>query len=248
MSAVVVAERFLWFVPAFLQAVMAILMLRRKLYRELPLFFVYLLFKVFLNCMLWLFRHQMPHYFYIYWIGEAIGSLLTLAVIYEIFATVVKRYETIHRTGSLLYRWAAVCLLVVATITAARAPGFDPNHMIEGILVLERGIRIVQAGLLLVLFMFASYLGLSWRSYVFGIALGYGIYASAELILVAVRAHIGADADQLYRWVKMVAFDCTTVLWTVYMLLPQAKPETIRSVPKTEAAVWDRALMEYLRR
>lgn len=248
MSAVVAAERILWFVPAFLQAAMAILMLRRKLYRELPLFFVYLLFKVLLNCLLWLFRHQMPHYFYIYWVGEAIGSVLTLAVIYEIFTTVVKRYETIHRTGSLLYRWAAVCLLVAATVTAARAPGFDPTQMIEGILVLERGIRIVQAGLLLVLFLFASYLGLSWRSYVFGIALGFGMYASAELILVAVRAHIGAEADQLYRWVKVVAFDSTTIIWTIYMLQPQAKPETVKALPKSEAAVWDQALMEYLRR
>jgi hypothetical protein len=227
---------------------MAILMFRRKLYRELPLFFAYLLFKVFLNCMLWLFRHQMPHYFYIYWIGEAIGSVLGLAVIYEIFTTVLKRYETIHRTGSLIYRWAAVCLLLLATITAARAPGFDPAQMIEGILVLERGVRIVQAGLLLVLFLFASYLGLSWRSYVFGIALGFGMYASAELILVAIRAHIGADADQLYRWVKMVAFDCAAVIWTAYMLQPLPKPGTVKSLPKTEAAVWNHALTKYLRR
>jgi hypothetical protein len=248
MSAVVLAERVLWFIPAFLQAVMAILMLRRKLYRELPVFFAYLIFKVALNCALWSFRHRMPHYFYIYWIGEAIGSTVAVGVIYEIFAIVTRPYEAIRRTGSLLYRWAAMSLLILATITAAMAPGMDPARIIEGILVLERGVRIVQSGLLLVLFLFASYLGMSWRSYVFGIALGFGIYASAELALVAIRTHIGADADQLYRWVKMIAFDFTTVLWTVYMLLPQAKHQTVTSLPKSEAAVWEQALMEYLQR
>src|SRR5262249_10422625 len=129
------------------------------------------------------------------WINEALEAMLGFAVIYEVFNIVVKRYQTIHRFGFLLYRWAAVGLLLAATITAANAPGMDSARVIEGIFVLERGVRIVQAGLLLVLFLFASYLGLSWRSNVFGVALGFGIYASAELALVAIRAHVGADAD-----------------------------------------------------
>jgi putative Mn2+ efflux pump MntP len=248
MSADVIAQRVLWFLPVLLHVGAAAMIFRRKLLRELPLFFSYLIFKVALTGVLWSFRQQMPHYFYIYWIGEAILIVLGFAVIYEIFTNVVGRYETIHQLSFLLYRWTAVCLLILAAITAATASGMDSARIIEGILILERGARIVQAGLLLLLFVFASYLGLSWRSNVFGIALGFGLFASVELVLVAIRAQAGTSANEMYVWLKPLAYNFTSLIWAIYLLQPQTAPQTVSSLPKTEMAVWDRALMEYLRR
>jgi hypothetical protein len=248
MSAELVAQRILWFLPMLLQLGAATLMVRRRLHRELPMFFAFMLYDSACGVVAWLLRGQMPEYFYFYWIAEAMGAALGFAVIYEIFFNVVKRYETIHRFGFLLYRWAAVILLVFATITAATAPGIDSARIIEGILTLERGVRIVQAGLLLVLFLFASYLGLSWRSNVFGVALGFGMYATVDLALVAVFAHAGASANQLYVWAKPLAYNLMTLIWAVYMLQPQTTTQAITSLPKTEMAVWDQTLVEYLRR
>src|SRR5262245_20239713 len=248
MSAVVVAQRFLWFFPMLLQIGAAVLMVRRRLYKALPLFFAFILFDIAWGAGAWFLRHQMPAYFYFYWINEALEAMLGFAVIYEVFNIVVKRYQTIHRFGFLLYRWAAVGLLLVATITAANAPGMDSARIIEGIFVLERGVRIVQAGLLLVLFLFASYLVLSWRSNVFGVALGFGIYATADLVLAAVYAQAGAPANNLYLWAKPIAYNLTTFIWISYLLRRQDKSDPVTSLPKTEAASWNQALAEYLRR
>ena len=231
-----------------LQSWTAIVMVRRRLHRELPLFLAFILYDTICGVIAWFMRHQVPGYFYFYWIFEAVSSALGFAVIYEIFRNVVKRYQTIHRFGFLLYRWAAVLLLVLATITAAVGPGMDSAHIIEGILVLQRGVRIVQAGLLLVLFLFASYLGLSWRSNVFGVALGFGMYATADLVLVAIFAQAGASANEMYVWAKPIVYNLTTFVWIAYLLQRQDKGDTVVSPPKTETAGWNQALIEYLRR
>ena len=212
------------------------------------MFFAFILYDSACGVVSWLLLGRFPAYFYFYWISEAVAAALGFAVIYEVFTNMVKRYETIHRVGFLLYRWAAVLLLVLAAIVAAMAPGLDSARVIEGIVILERGVRIVQAGLLLVLFAFASYLGLSWRSNVFGVALGFGMYATVELALVAVYAEAGAAADQLYIWAKPVTYNLMTLIWAAYLLHPQPKTQTISSIPKPEVAVWDKTLMEYLRR
>jgi hypothetical protein len=243
-----VVQRFLWFVPAILQAGAAILMLRRKMHAELPMFFSYLVFKVALTAILFPLRRYAPHYFYAYWIGEAISLILGLAVIYEVFSGILKRYDAINRLGLLLYRGTAVLLLVVAAITAATGPGLSTPHMIEGILTLERGVRIMQVGLLFFVFIFASYLGLSWRNHLFGIALGLGFFASIELVLLAIRAHTGVATNQMLVWGKPAAYNVMTYIWTFYLLRPQPQPEAAKSLPKTEAAGWNQALAEYLRR
>ena len=248
MSALVIIQRFLWFFPALLQVVMCFFMARRRLHRELPWFFAYTIFQIVRTAISWSLRHAVPHYFYFYWIAEFVSIVVGLAVIYEVFRVIVKQHEAVHRTGFLLYRWIAVALLSVATVTAATAPGMDSSRIIEGILTLERGVRIIQAGLLFFLFAFASYLGLSWRSYVFGIALGFGMFATIDLVLVGIRAHVGPAADEFYVWLKPVAYNCTALVWAIYLLQRHAAPKVVTSVPKTEVALWDQTLMEFTRR
>src|SRR5262249_14496624 len=148
MSAGFVAQRILGLLPILLQLVTAALMVRRRLHRELPMFFAFILYDSACGVVAWLLLGRLPAYFYFYWIAEAIAAALGFAVIYEVFTNVVRRYQAIYRVGFLLYRWAAVLLLVLAAITAAAAPGMDSARVIEGIIALERGVRIVQAGLL----------------------------------------------------------------------------------------------------
>ncbi len=53
------------------------------------------------------------------------------------------------------------------------------------IMTLQRSVRVVQCGLMLFLLVFSRYLGTNWRQKSFGIALGFGAFASVELSLVA---------------------------------------------------------------
>src|SRR5262249_14237601 len=213
MSVPLLLERTLWLAGPLLQATISVFMLRRKLHRELPWFFGYTVFQVVQTTVSWFLHDKFPPYFYFYWSAELVGLILGLAVIYEVFRNVVMNYDRLHRAGFMLYRWCAVLLLLVATITVATAPNIDSAAIIEGIITLDRGVRLVQVGLLLFLFIFASYLSLSWRSHSFGVALGFGFLASVELALAAIRSHVGTDANQFYATLKPLTYFFTLLIW-----------------------------------
>jgi hypothetical protein len=247
MSAPLLLERALWFVPIVLQTAVSVFMVRRKLHRQLPYFFAYIVFQSSYSTASWFIRHKMPQYFYFYWGSELLSTILELAVIYEVFRNVVTRYERIQRLGFTMYRWFAVALLVVATMMAATGPDVNMAAM-QGIVTLERGLRIIQAGLVVFLFFFASYLGLSWRNWLFGVALGFGFFASVELALAAVSTELGITGNHLYALFKPIAYNCTVLIWAVYVFRRQPVAKPITAMPRHELAAWDTTLSELVRR
>src|SRR5437868_13585145 len=116
----------------------------------------------------------------------------------------------------MLLGWAAV-VMVVLGIASAASPGASQPGMIAGVFALERSIRIVQCGLMAFLFIFASTLSLSWKHHSFGIALGFGIFASVDVIIVAIRAQLGPVANHAFMLLKPGAYLLATSIWTGYL-------------------------------
>lgn len=244
----VLLEQILWFTPPLLFAVMSVAMVRRGLHREVPWFFAFTLIDGSLSVFSWFLRENKAGYFYFYWALELVGIIIGFVIIYEVFRNIVVRYERIQRVGFALYRWLAVALLVVGTVTVAIAPEMNRAALFEGIVNLQVGVRIIQTGLLVFLFAFASYLALSWRNCSFGVALGFGILAMVELVLAAMRAHLGPEFTPVYTWLKPIAFNVTALIWAAYVFQRQPVLKQVTSVPKTDVAVWNDTLTEFIRR
>jgi hypothetical protein len=96
---------------------------------------------------------------------------------------------------------------------------------------LDRTVTILQCGLLLFLFLLSNYLTLPWRSRVFGIALGLGIYASITLAVSAVRFYSGTSNTLLFDLIVMGAYHACVVVWIYYLAVPER-------VPQIDAKVW----------
>jgi len=56
-----------------------------------------------------------------------------------------------------------------------------------------------------------------WRQQVFGIALGFGVFASIEMILVSVAMRYGGVAGPTISLVKSTAYNIVTILWIGYL-------------------------------
>jgi len=240
----------LWVSGPMLQALIAIAMLRRRLVRECPWFFAYTVFHVFREGGQFYVYHRMTRadYFWAYWVGQAISAVLGFAVIYEIYGNVFRRYEVIRRLGSLLFLWAATILLIVAVVVAASSQGSEANRAVEAVITLERSVRVIQCGLLLFVFAFANYFGLSWRHYVFGIALGFGIFASVEMAAIAIRGQLGPVAREALALANSAAYYCAILIWIGYFLAPQPAPSRVAKLPKYDLERWNQALLELLNR
>lgn len=239
----------LWPIAPVLQAIMALIMFRRKLHREFPFFFSYMIFHV-LRTFVLLFVHSASHwtYFCVYWSVELIDAVFTFAVIFEIFQHVFKPYEAVRNIAMVVFRWAGVVLICLASLSAVLASNAEKYPIMAGIFALDRSVFLMQAGLLLFLFMFASSLGLTWRNYLFGIAVGFAILASSELIVISLRAYAGWQAGVMYALLRPAAYNCAVLIWLGYLLQPQPAALHIKMPAPNRMEAWNQALTDFMYR
>jgi hypothetical protein len=222
-------------------------MLVRGLYRQLPYFFAYTVNVIVQSVALFLVSEPTMTRFYLYWSGELVSWTLGMGVIYEIYATLLKEYSVLHKVGAYIFGIMGLILMLVALWASLKTPGPDLFRLMQGALTLERSVRIVQCGLLVTLFLFASFFGLSWKNHLFGIALGFAIFVSVELAVVAIRAYSGASLNYLYAWLKPASYDLAILVWVVYIIKPQRAAD-LQLLPKTQLAEWNETLQELLHR
>lgn len=233
--------------PTLLMLATVLLLWLRRLHRKLPIFFAFLSYESLWAILLLLLtgRHS---YARVYWSGDALAMVLGFAVIYELFANALKDYEGVRDLGLMLYKWAAVGLMLLAVISCATASGGEGPSFIIALLTLERGVGIVQCGLFAFLFFFSYCLGLSWRDHAFGFAIGYALFVIADLVVVAARWHAGAVGQRMYFWLTPLSFDVAIVVWFLYALQPEAGASSLVSVPEAQIADWNASMVQFLRR
>ena len=205
-------------------------MARRRAYRSCPYFFCYTVYAVTADITR-LLVHDLPHpYFLTYWITEAAYDLLGILVMYEVFRSVL---------GRLFRAWrgpAIFIVILIASFGLSMARSHDVPSRLEGILVYivigETAVRFVQVIVFAGLVTMLPLLGLRWRQYSFGVATGFGLYATVMLLTTVKFSDFGTRFKLLWGWTSLVAYSLTVVIWIWFFSAPQ-KSET----PTTELSV-----------
>jgi hypothetical protein len=238
----------MWLLTLLLHLGILTVMAKRKLIRELPIFSAFVIWSLVTSVALFVgYRLEgYATYFYGFWAKEGVMNALIFATLYELYAHVFKNYKALQRLGAMLFWWTGIVLLLVATVMAASAPGIDTSRLISALTTLERSVRVIQVGLLLFLVVFTSYFKLSWRNYIFGLALGFGVYAAGQLIAVSLRAHLGPQANQLWGKASVIAYVLGALIWTKYLSV--VEPVVVRqgTPQREELERWNQALTQLL--
>jgi hypothetical protein len=242
---------YLWIAPHALQAVLALMMVQRKLIREFPVFFAYTVFEV-VQFLLLFVADQWPRisadqYVAVWMAGSAISIALRFAVVHEIFNNVFRTYPALQEFGGVLFRWATAVLMIVAVMLVGYSSGTEIDKFTLTLTIIDRAVSIVQCGLLVLLILLARFLSFSWTSYTFGIALGLGFFASMQLGISALRTHLGITvATTLLDYISMGAYHCCVVFWIISLLLPERKPSKANAAPSHDLEHWNNALQRLL--
>lgn len=238
----------LWIAHPVLQLGLAGVMFRRKLHRKFPVFFAYVISQILIFSMLfpvYLKSSQVASYyavfFYLYWGTAAVSLTLGFKVIHEIFLDVFRPYHTLKDLGTVLFKWAGLVMLMVAAVVAAASTASEQGPLVQSVLTVQRCVRVIQCGLVLFLLLFARYLGVSWKQQSFGIALGFGGFASVELIALALRAsaYIG---ELSVAFANMWGYNLAILLWLTYAWVKQPARESSSTLLTTQR--WDRSLSD----
>jgi hypothetical protein len=233
---------YLWCAQPILQSVVALILWHRKMHKQFPVFFLFLLVQVANFAIifpLWLVG-DFKMYFVFFWLGEAANAVLGFKVIHEIFLDVFRPYHTLKDLGTLLFKWAGVVMLLVSVVVAF-SNSFDQSPLVHAVTTLQRSVRIVQFGLILFLLLFSRFLGVSRKQVSFGISLGFGLFAGVELMLMALNSG-GFVMQGNLNLVNMVTLILAILVWCGYSL--SRKAARVAAVNHLQTQRWEQGLAD----
>ena len=207
------------FIPSCLLVVLLALLLRRRVYSTLPIFFAYGAFAVGADVARFVTHSHRHPYYLTYWITEAGYDLLGILVMYEVVRTIF---------GNLTRAWWArlifpAVLVVGVGMSLARA-GAVPSRLSGPefyIVIGEIAVRFVQVLVFVGLVTLVPVVGLRWRQYPFGIATGFGLYATIMLLTTTKFSDFGTRFKLLWGWTSLVAYSVAVLIWMWFFSVPQ---------------------------
>ena len=126
---------YLWIAPHVLQGIIVFAMLRRRLHRQFPMFFLYSVFEILLFGILFAISQTAIRfgdpYKQVYAVGLAVSTAMRFGIIYALFCHFFSRYPALSGPGKLLFRGLTVVLLVLAVGLAFSAPGKGANFLFD---------------------------------------------------------------------------------------------------------------------
>jgi hypothetical protein len=207
---------WIWLAGIALQAALALVIVSKKVWARFPFFATYVLTNLGANGLLYLInalRASARVYFYCYWITQAITLMLGLATVFEIFTSLLVSYPRLRKLALLVCRYTLPALGLFGTLVIVLRPQGETTSNAP-LFALEEAVRIGEVGLVVLLFVFAGIFGLLWKRSALGIALGIGLYASVQLIAVALQSYAGEQrAWYGSNIASMLAFDLSLLIW-----------------------------------
>ncbi len=237
----------LWIASIALQFLLAATLLAKRAWQKYPMFVAYIIFNLCKTGAVFSVYGMGAAYFYTFWICEAIGIILGLAVVREIFTNIFAPHAALRKLATLVFRIAVVALILLAC-GAIYEQSVSAKSIARVVMVATDGTRIIELGLIMFLFLSSSAFGLHWRQNEFGIALGLGTCAAIELINVTLMTHLSPAAGQVLSLVRSLSFNGSLLIWLGYLLAPPERPTTTVDVPKAQLEQWNQAVMELINR
>jgi hypothetical protein len=247
---------YLWAAPNLLLLFLAIVIWRRKIYKQFPVFLVYAVAVAIEQLTLYV-ADVLPsvsaiNWWYLFWTGLLAEAVIKFALIGEIFSAVFGQYPSLAKLGKLLISGVGVVLVLLATVAAAYTPKDNTYWIVSGAHLLELAIYLIECGLMLFLFLFAAYFKVHWSRSAFGIALGLGVSACVHLATWALMANgnFSAQYRDLLDLLNLATFHVCVLIWFYYLLVPResAIASAVPPPPEHKLELWNQELERLLQK
>ena len=179
-------------------------------------------------------------YFYSHWVISFIEYALLLLVIYSVFRKAMKPLEGLHRAGKIIFRWVAGVSFALSAVLAMGPHTAGSYTMATISSQVQQGISVLILCLLLFVCFSTRYLGLTYRSHIFGVTLGLGVFATVSLVEAAWTV---AGAPTVYSpvFVFSALGSCVALLtWATYFAMPQPERKMILLPTTSPFFLWNR--------
>jgi len=213
---------------------------RRKLLRQFAFFAFYLAFLTLLNTIRFVcyreFGFSSWPYYWVYWVGTALGNGITIAVLYELFCAAFQPFTGLQDLAKIAFKWATGSIFfigfVVFMVNHVASAGAPYRWLSASVLDFERMVGVMECALLIFLFIGSRHFGLSMRNRVFGFALGFGLDALCSLAVYIALATTHKSKLAFLSQFLPVGYYAALLIWVAYLLIPEPSRESIQ-IPVT---------------
>ncbi len=207
------------YIPLALLAALFLILVQRRAYSTCPWFCAYVAYGVAADVIRFAVHSHHDAYYDTYWITEAGYDLLGMLVMYEVLRAIL---GSISRGSWTRMAFPAV-LLVGIGLSVARTHAVPPS--VTGlelyIVVGEIAVRFVQVFIFAGVVTLVPLIGLRWRQYPFGIATGFGLYATIALLTTTKFSDFGTRFKLLWGWASVVSYSIAVLIWIWFFSVPQ---------------------------
>lgn len=247
------AGYYLWIAPHILLGIFTVLLVRQRLHWKLPIFVSYVVFDLVQFIVLFSINLYSPFPVAIYkWtltIGLGISSVLELGIIYELANELLVSRMSFASIMRPVLQVILALLILGAAIGSGAFSGISVQRVTNIFEMIDFSSSLIQAGMVLALFIFARALRISWHSWIAGVALGFGVSASITLVSAALRAQWGKRAFIAADLTQMAAFHVCVVIWLVSLFLSDRTPPFPDGKLKiSDLELWDQELQRMVQR
>lgn len=239
-------QQVLFWLAVALLGFLSLLFLVRRLFHELPFFFLYTSSSFLFGVLRYAaFRINNTVFFYVYWISELAGALIFSLALYEVFLKrVFPRFHKVRFYRG-LFPGAAAAILIVTIVAVLEST--DRSAAFQ---VASRAFDFLRTAFLVFFMVLMLLMGRQWSRYDFGITLGFGLQAAAALANAAVRGRLGHRSAVMDN-AETIAFEIACVIWLITFLKPeesnrlQPSPSLDRDVLQ-QTRKWETVLKDWL--
>lgn len=247
------ASYYLWIAPHVLLSIFLICLLGSRLQRQLPIFVGYVVFELVQFTALFTIYLHSPFSAVIYkWtlvVGTGISSILELGVIYELANELLLSRSTLASVLRPALQVILALLVLCAAIGSGAVSGISVQRVTNVFEMLDFSSNLIEAGMVLALFIFARALRVSWRSWIAGVTLGLGVSASIDLVSAALRAEWGNRGFVAADLTQMAGFHVCVVIWLVSLFVADRTPPFPDAKLKiSDLELWDEELQRMVQR
>jgi hypothetical protein len=175
-------------------------------------------------------------YFYGFYAAYIIRAVAIFFVIQEVFKHLMEPVPGLRRLGLIAFRWITIISVIISAVAIAIPISQSGFRLHLVVLPLTLGISIMELCLLVFLALAIHSLGRSFRSRIFGIALGFGVQASMDLVTSALTAS-RPGAFAIATMVAQTAGILTLMIWAAYFLVPEPAEERTKIVLPSESPI-----------
>ena len=210
-----------------LAAVLCLLLIVRRYYREFPVFLASVSLSVIATIVLLVVSSNAHYYALVFWPSDALGVVLAFFALNEALRSVFRNF-----LGMRWFRWLfpgiGIVMLTVGILRILLLPRPAFSLFTTTVIGLEIAVGFLQFGIFSLFIILVKVFHLRWGQHAAGIVFGFGVSAAGSLVAFLLRSEFGTKLDPVIRIAPPIAYIIGVAIWLAPFLKAEpTQPEIV---------------------